>query len=298
MTAQTSSKKAGASRFASKMAQSVAPVPTQSVLESLPSRASTESATAPRSEGLKTGTKTNFSGQYLYDRFIANNKEEVTKMDLVRKMAASVDVASFKTCLKDFVDIAKGGEKVKGNELTGQAAATYKTALNHASVLKIAYGAIRFAGEALAAMGYNDTTGYQVMRVMGKQALDDTGVTWDGSKALDKAGKAERSANKLEEKAIAEVMAMMPKNPGESRAAYLGRIDEATENRLNVLHNEQHDEMVEKLATAWIDQCTKAGVTFAEVVNYAITPVGDHLNKEADLDPKAAAKAAPGATKH
>lgn len=218
-------------------------------------------------KGLVTGP--NFTAQYLYHELM-EDRGEVSKMEMVRAMVKALDVQSFKTILADFVKLA--GEK-------GDAAK--KTAQNHQTVLRLSYGAIRFAGEALSAAGYTDNTGYQVMRVMAKKALDDSGLKWDGTPKQTEAQKQDRDEAKLE----AKVVAKYPRSPGESREDWLTRIDEKIEEEREAVHYD----MVLKAAK---EARAKYGALLDEVI--AVLQSGE----DQKLDEQAAIEAAEAATKH
>lgn len=177
-----------------------------SVISTLPARATTESATAPRTEHVAGVARC--TGQYLYDMFFAD-KGETTKMDFVRWAVANIDVGSFKTALKDMVEIAaKRGDAYK------------KTAQNHQSVLRTAYGSLKFAHAHLNMLGAGEDTGYQAMRVLGKQALEKAGLKWDGGKAPSKAEKMSAAMDKAEALRLSEIRSENPQREGESPAAW------------------------------------------------------------------------------
>ena len=177
-----------------------------SVLSTLDSRATTESATAGRTEHVAGVHRV--TGQYMYEMFFAD-KGETTKMDFVRYCVANIDVGSFKAALKDFVEIAaKRGDAFK------------KTAQNHQSVMRTAYGAWKFAAPHLNVLGADDSTGYQAMRVLGKQALEKAGRKWDGGIAPSKADKVSAQMDKAESLRLAEIRNENPQRDGESPHAW------------------------------------------------------------------------------
>lgn len=172
-----------------------------SIISTLESRATTESATASTNDHVKGVARC--TGQYLYDLFFAD-KGEQTKMDFVRWSVANIDTGSFKTALKDMVEIAaKRGDAFK------------KTAQNHQSVLRTVYGAWKYAPAYLNQLGADNTTGYQAMRVLGKQALDKAGLKWDGGKAT-KVDKAIAAMDEAQAMRLAELRRDNPKQEGES----------------------------------------------------------------------------------
>lgn len=263
---------------ATKIAASIKHASGSSTVANLESRTTTEAATAGRTEGVRTGNSTNFSGQYLYDRLIGNSQEEVTKMDMVRTMVKQLDTQSFKKSITDFVDVAKGyldnaidaAKQAGGYDAENPpapvqiAAARHKTAKNHQTVMRIGYGALKFCADELATFGYTDTTGYQEMRVIGLKALDSKGIKWDGSKAEDPAEKAARQATKAEGLAMAKAMEEHPRKDKEDRAAYFQRIDKVVGQILKAEQEEQHTQMIAKLVA---DFRAKAGALMPEVLD-------------------------------
>ncbi len=134
------------------------------------------------------GRGMHLTAQYLYDQLVDNGQAERTRMEIVKQAVDTIDTANFKKLLADMVELAKKipDEKIKK--------AKYKTAQNTQTVLRAAYGAIKFAPVALAEEGYNPaSTGYNDMAVYSKNALKKANITWEGiakisadQKALDK----------------------------------------------------------------------------------------------------------------
>jgi len=207
----------------------------QSVLSNLAGRTDTRTVLAPRNDSAAGSIAV--TGQYLFDRFIGNDDAEVTKMGIVRQLVNQVDTQTFKKALKDMVEIA-----------TSKGEAVEKTARNHQTVMRIAFGALKFAQDKLAEQGYTDRTGYQVMRVIGKKALEAKGVKWDGSKVLNTEQKQMQSATKEAQKALAEVQRDNPQQIGESFGDWMARIQGAVENRLDADRKEKHYEALTKMA--------------------------------------------------
>ena len=226
--------------------QMVRSIPKQvgtSSVANLESTTTAAAATASGSVGLTTGTKTNFSGQWLYDRFVANDGTQITKLNLVRQMAASMELDQFKKSIGDMVQIATSfrDKAIDASKATGAynkekpigevaaCIARLKTAQNHQTVLRVAYGAIRFAPDALTEQGYDDNTGYQVMAVIGRKALANAGIKWDGTKQLDKSQSEKRAQSQAEEKALSSVMKDNPREDNESMGKYLARVEKQVE---------------------------------------------------------------------
>ena len=178
-----------------------------STLASLDSRATTESALASGKDTLGVAKLT---GQYLFERFCTDGEQ--SKMDIVRWCVDHIEVAAFKTALKDMVAIAaKHSDAVK------------KTAQNHQSVMRTAYGAWRFAKQALSDLGGDDNTGYQAMRVLGRQALKQAGVKWDGTPAPTETDAAVATMDKAQAHALAEIRKDNPARDGETPVEWEAR---------------------------------------------------------------------------
>ena len=223
-----------------------------SVISTLESRATTESATASTNDSVRGVHRV--TGQYMYEMFFAD-KGETTKMDFVRYCVANIDVGSFKSALKDFVEIAaKRGDAYK------------KTAQNHQSVMRTAYGALKFAGQFLAEAGADKDTGYQAMRVIGKKALESAGVKWDGSKVV-KNDKDVALMDEAQAMRLAEIKRDNPIKPDETAVAYEQRVratlgaEIAEEHGLeNLVQRKKQADLADKVAKLCEDDETLAAV--------------------------------------
>ncbi|MDE3023599.1 MAG: hypothetical protein KGI54_17435 [Pseudomonadota bacterium] len=183
-----------------------------STLAALDAHTTPAVANQGKSKDFSNSTPT-VTGQWLFDRFMVNDDSEVTKLGIVRHAVESVDTATFKTALKDFVELAKA----TNNE------AKLKTARNHQSVLRVAYGALKFCMPALQEAGYSNKTGYHEMAALGRQVLSAANLKWDGSPAptdeeREKARK-ERQA-RAEEKMLMQIMKDNPRQPGQTIAQW------------------------------------------------------------------------------
>lgn len=232
-------------RKAVKIARSVREQTTDSTLANLESRATPASATAGVSPSLKTGASTNFSGQYLYDRFVNEvSREDIAKMDIVRSMVKNLDSATFKTNVAKMVSIAKVHDE---REQSAFSAARLKTAQNHQSVMRNAFGALKFYANEMAAAGVDDKTGYHVINTVAKRILTDKGVKWDGSKLKSADERKADQHTKAAAKALAVAMEQHPKGTNESRADYFQRIDKAVANLLKTQAAEEQEARVAAL---------------------------------------------------
>lgn len=125
------------------------------------------------------GRGMHLTAQYLYDQLVGNSQADTTRMTLVKQAVDTIDTANFKKMLADMVEIAKKlpDEKVR--------AAKHKTAKNVQSVMRAAYGALKFAPTQLKETGYSPaTTGYHDMAVFAKTALEKADIKWDGTKKV------------------------------------------------------------------------------------------------------------------
>lgn len=273
------------------------------VLATLETRTTSEAAQAAPKAGLHTGRSTNFSGQYLYDRFVSNDKTEVTKLGIVRQMVDQLDVDEFKKVINDFVAVAAGFrdnritaekeagtyDKDKPSAVLADILAKYKTAQNHQTVMRLAYGALKFAPDELAANGYTENTGYQTMRVIASNALKAAGLKWDGTKLLAKTDQERKQKAKAESAALDKVMVANPRNPEETMPEYLSRVSGMVDEQVKADAKEHEDKLIEKIAK---QVRASAGGLLDEVIQYLMThPAGT-------LDPEAAKEAAKTAVKH
>jgi len=183
----------------------------QSPLATLAERTDTATVLAGSSDHVKGLVQ--LTGQYLYDRFIANDGEQVTKMQMVRAWVTQYDVATFRKAMGDFVKIAKEYGEAK-----------QKTAQNHRTVMQWAYGSMRFAMPQLVQLGWTETTGYQEMRVLGKKACEQRSINWDGTPAKPKLDKETKERAKIETEALANVRTQNPQRAGESVIAWEKRV--------------------------------------------------------------------------
>lgn len=303
-------------RNQSQMARTINAPVASSAIANLESRTTSEAVRAPSGDGLKTGSKTNFSGQYLYDRFVSNDRTEVTKLNLVRQMAESMELDAFKKSIGDMVAIAtnlrdkaieaakEAGTYDKEKPVGDVAAciARLKTAQNHQTVLRVAYGAIRFAPEQLTAQGYDENTGYQVMAVIARKALAAANLKWDGTKQLDKTQAEKRAQSAAEEKALSAVMKDNPRADGESMGKYLARVEKQVDAQVMKDRAEAEQKRINDLVRKVREQC---GGLLDDVIERLLSneAQGD-INTEAvnddtpALNPQAAVQASQTAVKH
>lgn len=228
-----------------------------STLAGIESRATTESATATASKALKTGSI--ITGQGLYTAFLMRSKEDETRMNIIRNMAASMDAAQVVAVVKDFkaaalkhdeeawtASGAKG--KMPNFKSSKTIGANYKAASNSAAGIQRVYGAIVYAEKELTGLGFSDATGWIQAQAMAGIALDRAGVKWDGSKAEDKESRAARAALKLEEKAETELRKANPRQAGEEFTHYQQRIAKLMDKGIQEQRKAERAKLVEQRA--------------------------------------------------
>ncbi len=292
---------------ANQIARSIPKQAGASTIANMESRTDTPTVRAAVSASLKTGTATNFSGQYLFDRFVANDKTEVTKLGIVRQMVEQLELDRFKTVINEFVGVAVAyRDKVVNAE---KEAGTYKkddpskeinfhngrvkTAQNHQTVMRVVYGAMRFAPEQLAAQGFDDTTGYQVGAVNARNALKVAGIKWDGTKLLDKTQSEKRAQSKAEEKALSKVMEANPREADEPMHKYLSRVSGMVAAQVTKDKGEAEAKQIETLVRKVREM---AGGLLDDVIERLLQAATEPVAET--LEPKAAVEASKDATKH
>lgn len=231
-------------------------------LADLESRTTTHAALAVATPALKTGPV--ITGQYLYNTFIDTiDSGEVSKMNIVRRAAETVDTQTFKKALSDMVDMAsKVGRSKEQIEAKQWNEAKRKTAQNHQSVLRAVYGALRFASNELKEAGFTDKTGYQEGRSMALLALEQKNIKWDGSLKLTGEDKARHALIKAEDKADKQARQDHPRQPGETLMEYNNRILELVQDYLAENEDEANKERGEALA---LKLCKDAGNNIATI---------------------------------
>jgi hypothetical protein len=283
---------------AHKVASTIKAKASDSVIAGLETKTDTATATAPRAPGLRVGQ--HFTGQYLWNRLITDDKAEQTKMEIIRAMAATLDPEACKKLLVDFVAIPMGyrDNLIKSLKKDGAYdaerptpelatfAAQLKTAQNHVSVLKASYGALKFCEDILPSFGYSDSVGYQTMRVIAVKALAAKGIKWDGAKVLNDTEAKRKASAKLETKALEKVMETTPRNDGETMPHYLARCGGLVAEQLEADNAERETKMIKdlivkvrKLAGPMLDDVVD-GILRGEGVTDTTTGDGEELSLE------------------
>lgn len=195
------------------------------------------------------------TGQYLYESFIVSDEAQITKMGIIRKLADEADALQIKGACDKMVEKAKEidaaagvPEKIvkDGKEVVNRGPKT-QTAMNARTIIQQAWGALRFARDQLNALGYDDKTGYQDMRVLAKKALDEARKTWKGDNALTQADRERKQALRQQkgiQAVIADVTKENPMNIGESFMEYQVRIGQLAQDRAEEVRKENDRKLV------------------------------------------------------
>lgn len=199
------------------------------------------------------------TGQYLYESFIVSDEAQITKMGIIRKLADEADALQIKGACDKMVEKAKEidaaagvPEKIvkDGKEVVNRGPKT-QTAMNARTIIQQAWGALRFARDQLNALGYDDKTGYQDMRVLAKKALDEARKTWKGDNALTQADR-ERKALQRQQKGIQDVIQSVqkenPMNIGESFMEYQVRVGQLAQEKAEEVRKEMDAKAVKESA--------------------------------------------------
>jgi hypothetical protein len=264
---------------------------TDSTIAALPTHTTTAAVRAARPAGLATGN--NYTGQYLYDRFITDgDKEDSTKMDIVKAMADALDVKKFGDVIADFVGVAKGfyDNAVAAAKAAGPfdpknapiavrtAGAKLKTARNHQTVMRTAYGALKFAADEWAKATDGAPIGYRMVREIGADVLARKGINWDGTKAESKATRQQRQDLREENEALLEVQGAHPRNTGESRADYMARVDKLVDKRIKERADERRVKVIETLTKKIRDM---AGDNLPEILDALLSDEPEQIQAPA-----------------
>lgn len=237
-----------------------------SPLATLAERTTPEAATAARPD-FNVGNIV--TGQYLYNAFVKADDSETTKLGLVRKLVEQLPVTAFSNALNEMVSIAKAEDTAKYGESTKEArkpTPRTKTAMNHRSVLQKAFGALKFARSELDMLGYSDRTGYVEMGTLASQALKRVGKRWDGTVPLTPEVRDQKALQEVESEAMAQVRATHAQEEGESRLAYLSRIDVHIQELVDEKKAQERTERINALAVKFIEKHGEDASDIVEVI--------------------------------
>lgn len=229
--------------------------------------------TEPAMKPYDAGRGMHLTAQYLYDQLIGNTQAERTRMDIVKQAVDTIDTANFKKLLSDMVELANKipDEKIKK--------AKYKTAQNTQTVLRAAYGAIKFAPAALAEEGYNPaSTGYNDMAVYSKNALKKANITWEGIAKISADQKALDKQQVEDELVIKKLKADFPRLKSEDGKDFIESTVDYNERILNKLDEALEQHAKDTLATRVETACRKIIADFRPLID----GIGDELYKVLD----------------
>lgn len=233
----------------------------QSAIAALPQAATTESAQAPVKHDFKDSVQT-CTGQYLFDRFVNDDKETVSKVGAARLLAETVDMNTFKGALKDMLELA---EKQSNGD---KKSATYCTAKVRASELRTIYGACKYAMPAMQALGYSTETGYGRAVIMARQALKNAEMKWDGGhdSAEAKEKRAQERARRAENKLMQQAMQENERQAGESLADFTARCMELVQQKLDAEIADEEAKQIEAIARAVIAKNPEIAAQIADEI--------------------------------
>ena len=172
------------------------------------------------------------SGQYLYEQFVVAGEEQKTRMAIIRDMIEKgADPVQIKGATDEMVKLAKKKDEANGvpEKTRGPKQAT---AMNVRTIFQQVYGALKFAPNELAKLGYTNDTGWLEARVIAKEALNHAGKVWNGH---DVPTQAQKEQATLARSRAGETQAMLqatkenPRAPNESLASWNARIGQAAE---------------------------------------------------------------------
>jgi hypothetical protein len=218
------------------------------------------------------------TGQALYNDFVGDTGEGVTKMNLIRSLIDKADCLQIAGACDKMVEIAKATdtangvpEKVlkDGKEVVNRGPKT-QSAMNCRTCIQQAFGALKFARSSLDVIGYKETTGYQDMRVLAKRALDTSGIKWTGVKLATPAERDQKAALKAAKAEMNALQEIQKANPfgtviGESLQEWNARtfalaaeeMQEATDARLHDGTQKAFNHLIETLDENQLFNLTK-----------------------------------------
>lgn len=161
------------------------------------------------------------TGQYLFDNFVKADEVSITKMDLIRNWSTQADALQIKGACDKMVELAVLIDYPEGKPKKATRGTKEQSAMNCRTIIQQAWGALKNARTELDSLGYDDSTGYQDMRVLAKKALDSAKVNWKGDAVLtDKDKEVKRLVREQREEtaALQDVQKETPRMVGESLA--------------------------------------------------------------------------------
>lgn len=273
---------------------------TDSTIANLPGRTDTATVRAARPVALKKGE--NYTGQYLYDRFVndkAANKEDLTKMEIVTNMVEVLEANDYEAVIANMVGFAK--RDLDAAIAAAKAANSYdsenptwpireaksrlNTARAHQTVMRTAFGLLKFCAEELSKKLNGAPLPYRMVREVGPKMLQDKGIDWKGNKLPAPGDREARKEQETETAAMLAIQKEMPRKDGESRAEYFARIDSATEQKMREL---REAEAVKNRAALADKVRALCGADLPDILEILMTPTKPEV-KAADVVPAAKA---------
>lgn len=188
------------------------------------------------------------TGQYLYEQFVSNDGSG-TRMAWIRQyLVPNADPQQVKGATDEMVKIAHKidmaadiPEKEKGPKRN--------TAMNVRTFVQQIYGALKFAPDQMAALGFDETTGWMESRNMAKPALERAGKIWNGLDIPSKTEKEQAALarkNKAETQAFLEATKDNPRQLNESFDSWQARIQAAAYSAVSKAHDDAMIDNAEK----------------------------------------------------
>ena len=198
------------------------------------------------------------TGQGLWDVFMTANDGDKTRMGYVRSLVDKADALQIKGACDNMVERAIKLDYPEGKPKKAERRTKEQQARNVASIIKAAWGAMSFARDALNDQGYDESTGWNSIRVIAPQALKQVGVTWDG---IPVPTESDREHAKLlrQQKTQTDAMLHATKNTPrllnesyeswQQRIAVVarGKVEEAAQEAIDKAAQAEFDKLVSKL---------------------------------------------------
>jgi hypothetical protein len=281
-----------AARKATQVAKSIKAQATDSTIAKLPETTNTATVRAAKPVALKTGN--NFTGQYLYERFVmdkAEQKADVTKMGIVQQMVEVLDANEFAVTVDGMVGFANRDYKaaVEAAKAAGnydsenptwpirEASARLRTARNHKTVMQNAFGALKFCADELKAKMGEGELSYRMIREIGSKLLSDKGINWKGEKVIAPADRQAKREQDTETAAMTAIQKEHPRQPGESLGQYFTRMEGEVTKRMAKIKEDERIKNIASLAEKIRNMC---GGELPEVLDVLLSgpePVGEQV---------------------
>ena len=167
------------------------------------------------------------TGQGLWDMFMVANEADKTRMGFIRSLVDTADALQIGGACDAMVDRAILMDYPEGKPKKAERLSKEQQARNVVTTIRQAWGALKFAREALNAQGYDENTGWNPMRVMAPAALKAAGKVWNGIDVPTDAQKEQaklQRANKAQTDAFIEATKETPRALNESYESWQARV--------------------------------------------------------------------------